>query len=331
MKIVDTALDGADRFQQRRPWLAFPFAVIKKFGDDRAGNLAALIAYYGFFSLFPLLLVLVSVLGIVLRNNPSLQQSILDSALKDFPVIGTQISKNIRGLTGNGLVLTVGIVGTLWGGLGVVQAAQEAMNEVWDVPLKHRPNFIMKRVRSLLMLAVLGTITILSTVLSGFGTSTGAKGALLRIAGIAVSLLLNLVLYLLAFRILTVADVSWGDVFPGAVVAAVLWTALQSLGGYYVTHQVKNASEVYGTFAVVIGLLVWFSLGAQITLYAAEINAVRSLRLWPRSLRQQPPLPETDVRTLRRKAKIEERLPQERVDVVFDQPDQGRGGRHDLG
>jgi YihY family inner membrane protein len=331
MRIVDRTVEAIDRFQQRRTWLAFPFAVIKKFGDDRAGNLAALIAYYGFFSLFPLLLVLVSVLGIVLRNNPSLQQSILDSALRDFPVIGTQISRNIRGLTGNAFALTVGIVGTLWGGLGVVQAAQEAMNEVWDVPLKRRPNFIMKRVRSLLMLAVLGTITILSTVLSGFGTSTGAKGVLLRMAGIAVSLLLNLALYLLAFRILTVADVSWGDVFPGAAVAAVLWTALQSLGGYYVTHQVKNASEVYGTFAVVIGLLVWFSLGAQITLYAAEVNVVRTKRLWPRSMRQQPPLSEPDVRTLRDKAKMEERIPPERVDVAFDQPERGREERHDVG
>jgi len=330
MKIVDRTVDAIDRFQQRRSWLAFPFAVLKKYGDDRAGNLAALIAYYGFFSLFPLLLVLVSVLGIVLRNNLSLQHSILNSALRDFPVIGTQLG-DIKGITGNGLALTVGIVGTLWGGLGVVQAAQEAMNEVWDVPLKHRPNFIMKRVRSLVMLAVLGTITVLSTVLSGFGTSTGAKGALLRIAGIAVSLVLNLALYLLAFRILTVADVSWGDVFPGAAVAAILWTALQSLGGYYVTHQVKNASEVYGTFAVVIGLLVWFLLGAQITLYAAEINVVRSRRLWPRSMRQQPPLHETDVRTLERKAKMEERLPQERVDVAFDQSEGGREDRHDVG
>ena len=305
---------------------------MKKYGDDQAGNLAALLAYYGFFSVFPLLLVLVSVLGLVLRDDQELQRRILESALRDFPVIGTQISRNIRGITGNSVALSIGIVGTLWGGLGVVRAAQDAMNEVWDVPLKDRPNFVVKLVRSALVLAILGTITVASSVLSGFGTSSGGEAAVLRVAGIAVSVLLNLVLYLLAFRILTVADVSWGDVLPGSIVAAVAWTGLQSLGGYYLTHQIRNASEVYGTFAVVIGLLVWLFLGAKVTLYAAEINVVRARRLWPRSLRPHLPLEEPDARTLERKAKVEERIPAERIEVSFDdRSGQERDDRHDLG
>jgi YihY family inner membrane protein len=319
MALLDRQMRQIDQFQQRRRWLAFPFAVVKKFGDDRAGNLAALIAYYGFFSLFPLLLTFVSVLGIFLKGNESLRQSILDSALRDFPVIGEQIAKNIHAITGDGVALTIGILGTLWAGLGVTQAAQSAMNQIWDVPRKGWPNFLKSRLRGLLLLAVLGTMTVASTFLSALATS-GAPGVLGALAGVAASLVVNLGLFLLSYRILTVRDVSWGDVFAGAAVAAVLWTGMQSLGGYYVTHQVKNASDVYGTFALVIGLLVWMYLGAQIFILAGEVNVVRKNHLWPRSLLQQPPLAPADKQVMERGAKVEERIHAEDVSVGFDEP-----------
>jgi membrane protein len=303
-----------DRFQQRHPTVGFPFAVVKKFGDDRAGNLAALIAYYGFFSLFPLLLVFVTVLGYVLRGHPDLQASVQHSALRQFPVIGQSIK--VKALTGSGLALGVGIVTTLWAGLGVTQAGQNAMNEVWDVPLRDRPNFLSSRLRGLLMLAVLGTITVASTFLAGVGTVSGKFGVLLRIVGLIGSLLLNLALYLLSFRILTRKDLSWADVLPGAALGAVLWTALQAVGGLYVAHQVQGAESTYGTFALVIGLLVWISLGAQITLYCAEINVVRKERLWPRSL-VQPPSSKEDRQVMTRSAKVEERRPEEQIEVRF--------------
>jgi YihY family inner membrane protein len=317
MSIIDRVLRRIDGFQQGRPRLAFPIAIFKKFGDDRAGNLAALIAYYGFFSLFPLMLTFVSVLGILLRDNQSLQQKILDSALRDFPVIGDQIARNIHAITGSGVTLGIGIAGTLWAGLGVTQAVQSAMNQIWDVPKKQWPNFFTSRLRGLLMLAILGTLTVASTFLSGLATS-GVPGVIGMAAGILASLVVNLALFLLAFRILTVRDLSWGDVFPGALVAAVLWTAMQGLGGYYLTHQIKNASEVYGTFALVIGLLVWLYLGAQTTLLAAEINVVRVTHLWPRSLTLKP-MVEADKRTMVRGAKVEERVREETVDARFEQ------------
>ena len=170
--------------------------------------------------------------------------------------------------------------------------------------------------RGLALLAILGTITVAATFASGFGASGG--GAWWKwFLGVLASLVLNLALYLLAFRVLTARNVSWGDVFPGAAFAAVLWTVLQIVGGYYVTHQLKGASNVYGTFAIVIGLLVWIYLGAQITLYGAEINVVRKDRLWPRSL-VQPPLAEGDKRTYEHTAAVEERRPEEDVEVSFD-------------
>jgi YihY family inner membrane protein len=329
---IKRILTRVDEFQQRRSWLAFPFAVVKKFGDDQAGNLAALIAYYGFLSLFPLLLVMVAVLGLILRGDPNLQARILDSALAQFPIIGDQLKRNITALTGQGagVALGVGTAVALWGGLGGMQAAQNAMNEVWDVPMKERPNFIKSRLRGLIMLVVLGTFILAATFMSGLGTSTGALGLALRVVGFGASVALNLAAFMLAYRVLTARDISWGQVFPGAVFAAIVWGALQAVGSFYVSHSLKHATAVYGFFGFVLGLLAWIYLGAQVTLYGAEINVVRVRRLWPRNL-VQPPLSDADERTLRDAAKAQERLPQQQVEVTFDEGEDSASAKASAG
>jgi YihY family inner membrane protein len=316
---IQAFLRRIDAFQQRHKVLAFPFGVVKKFGDDQAGNLAALIAYYGFLSLFPLLLVMVAVLGLVLRGSPDLQAKILDSTLTQFPIIGDQLKQNITALAGDGagVALGVGTAVALWGGLGGMQAAQNAMNVVWDVPMKNRPNFLKSRLRGLIMLVVLGTFILASTVMAGLGTSTGPLGFALRVVGFGGSILLNLAAFMLAFRVLTSRDLSWGDVFPGAVFASVAWGVLQAVGSFYLSHTLKHATAVYGFFGFVLGLLAWIYLGAQVTLYGAEINAVWVRRLWPRNV-VQPPLSEADERTLTDAAKAQERLPQQQVEVTFE-------------
>jgi len=312
MQAAERLLRRADGQQQQRAWIAFPYAVMKKFGDDQAGNLAALIAYYGFLSLFPLLLVLVTLLGLLLRNNPELQDTIRTSALANFPVLGEQISSNVHSLRGSGLALGIGLALSLWAGLGVTKVLQTAMNAVWNVPYRRRPNFWVSLLRAIIMLLVLGVITIASAAAGSVGG--GSDDWLVGILGIAMSLVLNLVLFLLAFRILTTEDVTWGDVFPGALVAALAWTTLQAIGGYIVSHRLQGASNTYGTFAIVIGLLAWIYLGAQVTLFAAEVNVVRKRRLWPRAI-VQPPLTEADERALKSYAGQEERVPEEDVNV----------------
>ena len=296
---VERAARRVDAFQQRRPVVGFPVAVFKKFGDDQGSRLAALVAYYGFFSLFPLLLVLVSVLGFVLSGDPSLRHDIVDSALGQFPVIGNQLRSGSGvsgGLQGNWVSIVVGGATAVWAGLGVAQAAQDAMNTVWDVPRSVWPNFLHRRLRALALLALLGLIVIASTFVSGYGSSGSASfGAW---SGWFLALLLNLVLFLVSYHVLTAEALAWRDVLPGAAAAAVLWTALQAAGGYVVTHQIRSSSDVYGTFALVLALFVWISLGAQIMLLCAEINVVRRRRLWPRSL-VQPPLTEGDERVYR--------------------------------
>lgn len=299
MNILERGARRVDAFQRRHIVTAVPFAVIKKFGDDDGGRLAGLIAYYGFFSLFPLLMVFVSVLGFVLSGHPTLRESIIDSAFAQFPVIGSSLrtGAKVERLSGNTLGIVVGAVTALWAGLGVAQSAQAAMNTVWDVPRSEWPNFIFRRVRALGLMALLGTIVIASTFVNGYGSS-GALHGHLAILGWLVGFVLNIGLFTLAYQILTATELRWRDVLPGAICAAALWTVLQGVGGYYVTHELRSADDVYGTFALVIALLVWISLGAQITLFCAEINVVVHRRLWPRSM-VQPPLCEGDMAVYR--------------------------------
>jgi membrane protein len=317
---VKKLIERIDRYQREHPSLGFPVAAAKKFGEDRAGHLAALVAYYAFFSLFPLLMVFTAVLGFALRGNDELQSAILDSALSQFPVIGEQIRENIGSVKGSGVALTVGIVTALWAGMGITNALQVALNTVWDVPIRRQPNFLIARLRSVAMLGVLGVMTVGAAILSGLGSTEGTIGISLRIVGIIGGILVNLLLLLLAFRILTNRKLSWGVVFPGAAVAALGWAALQLLGTWYLTNQQRGAEETYGEFAFVIGLLIWLYLGAQLTMYAAELNVVRAERLWPRGLRKEP-MTEADRRSLRRHAEVEERREDEDVDVRFDRSD----------
>lgn len=305
-----------DKFQQRHAVLALPLAVIKKFSDDGAGNLAALIAYYGFFALFPLLLLFTTVLGFVLQGDRSARDSIVHSAIGQFPILGSQVTGH--SLSGSGVGLAVGIVGTLLSGLGVTQAGQNAFNQIWGVPHKDRASFLNARLRGLGSLAVLGVLQVVSTAASG-AAGAGLGGVWLTIAGIILSLALNVVLFFATFRLLTDDSVPTRELWPGIILASILWEILQALGGLYINHVVKNASNTYGTFATVIGLLTWLHLGAQAVIYSAELNTVLSRKLWPRSLFGAER--EEDKRTLEQIAKTEERTEPQQVNVEFDERD----------
>ncbi len=275
-------LHALDRRQQRTPGLRFMAAVLKKFSDDGASQLAALIAYYGFFSLFPQLLVFVTVLGFVLQGNPSAQTSVLHSTLSQFPIIGNQLQENVHSLKGSGIALAIGLIGSILAGLGITGATQNAFNQVWYIPHKRRPNFLTWRLRGLGLLVVLGLMAIVSTAAAGYVTAQ-TTGAVTLVGGILVALAFNLLLFFTAFRLLTSDEVKTRNLIPGVIVAALLWQILQHVGGYYVDHVVRHAKQTSGLFAFVLGLLAWLYLGAQVTLIAAEINVVRARRLWPRS------------------------------------------------
>jgi membrane protein len=298
MNMAERALRAADKLQQRHAWLAAPVAVWKKFGDDQAGNLAALIAYSALVAIFPLLLVLVTVLDIVLKNNHALKQTVLN-ALDKYPAIGL-VEGSIGRLNQTGIALAVGLVGTFIGSLGVANSVQNALNSVWEIPFARRPGFPWSWLRSAALIIVVGLGFIATTILSGLAAGIGRvlPGAGSSVLAFAVSLVLNFGLFWLAFRLGTAREITWRQLWLGAAISAVIWQILQSFGGYFLSHQLAHASPLYGTFALVLGLITWLYLQAQLTLYAVEINVVQAYRLWPRSL-APPPYTEQDRHAFR--------------------------------
>ena len=290
---MTAVLARLDRWQRRHRWLAFPFAVIKKFGDDQAGNMAALIAYYAFFSIFPLLLVLSTVLGFVLHGHPDWQDAVTTSALKNLPLTG---GRHPAPLHGNVWALVVGLLLALWSGLGVAKSAETAFDSVYSVPRGDRPNFVAAIPRALRVVVVGGLGLITTTALSSAVTSAPSLGSVdlgpgLRVIGSAVAIVLNTALFATLFRWLTVHPVRWREALPGAVIAAVALQLFQLLATAFIGHKLKGANATYGNFGAVIVLLSWFYLQAQVVLLAAEVNVVRQYKLWPRSISDPPAKP----------------------------------------
>jgi membrane protein len=284
---VKAPLRRFDEYQQTKPALALPLGVFKKFGDDEGGNMVSLIAYRAFFSLFPLLLLMTTILGYVLADNEELRREVVNSTLAQFPIIGNQLRGGT--LQGSGVALAIGIVGSLLAGLGVVLETEASFDRCWGVAEDAKRGFLGSRLRAIGLLVVLGGLAVASTIVSGL-VSGGADlfGAGGRVLGIGIATVLNLFVFGAVFRLLTTDTVETRALVPGIVVATVGWEILQIAGGWYISHEVKNASAVYGTFALVIGLLAWIHLGAMFVVLGAETNVVRARRLWPRSMLSDP-------------------------------------------
>jgi membrane protein len=316
MNRAERAVRGLDRVQQRHAWLAFPIAVWKKFSEDQAGNLAALMAYYAFASLFPLLLVFVTVLDLVLHGDPALRDKLLDSAFSQFPGMKQHLAANVHSLGKTGLALAAGLLFAFLGARGVANAAQNALNRVWGVPFSRRPRFPWNQLRSLAIILGVGLGVIVTSLLSGLAAGTGhvITGAGANVATAIVSLAANVGLFWLAFRLATANEITTRELFPGALGSAVVWQILQLVGGYFVGHELARSSSLYGTFGIVLGLLTWLYLQAQVTLYAVEATVVRARKLWPRSL-APPPLTPQDLRAYAMYADAAQRRKDEHIIV----------------
>ncbi len=311
-----------DAFQRRHPAVGFPLAVLYKFFDDQGSYLAALIAYYGFVSLFPLLLLSTTILGFVLQGDPALQREILDSALSQFPVIGADLgTPDVIGGGATGVV--IGIVGSLYGGLGVATAIQNAMNVAWAVPRNSRPNPFKSRGLSVVLLLIVGLSVIATTALTALATAAAVVPALV----IGASVLLNAGVFVVAFRFAAARPLSVRDVAPGAITAAVAWQALQSFGAAYVQNVVQGSSATNGTFALVLGLLAFLYLASFVVVLCVELNVVRVEGLHPRALltpfTDDVELTRGDERAYTGLARKERTKGFERVDVTFDDDDDG--------
>jgi len=321
-------VDKIDGVQRRVPPLGLPIAVIYKYFDDQGPYLAAIVTYYAFVAIFPLLLLATSILGFVMQGDPELYQKVLDSALAQFPVIGSQLRGNVHSLTGSGLGLAVAIVTMIYGCLGAAGATQNAFNRAWAVPHNRRPNPVTARLRSLLLLLVLGAGVLVTTALAALTTGAGAYGAnvagVLRVGATLLAVVANIGLFTVAFRVLTASEVATRELLVGAVVAGVGWQVVQILGTYFVTHALKGSQEAYGVFGLVLGLIAWIYLLALVTVVATEINVVASRRLWPRALltpfTDRVTLTSADERAYTDYAGSEQRKGFEVIEVGFEPP-----------
>jgi YihY family inner membrane protein len=275
-------LARVDRAQQSDEKLAVAAATIKKYGEDQSSSLASVIAFWAFFSIFPLFLVLVTVLGYVLPSDR--RTEVLGRVASFFPLLHPS---TVGSLAGSWWPILLGGVSALWAGSAVVRMSQQAFDEVWEIPRRYRPSLVEQVRRSLFVLGTIGVGLVVATILSGYvtGRDTGVHlGWYGRLGGYLVSLALDVGLFVIAFRMLTKRDVTLRDVLPGALLAGAAFFVLQQISSLIISRYLGKAQGTYGAFATVITILWWFYLQAQITLLGAQLNVVLAERLFPRSL-----------------------------------------------
>ena len=313
-----------DRVQRRFPVFGVPIAIVYKYFDDQGNYLAAIITYYAFIAIFPLLLLASSIFGFILEGRPELQDQVLNSTLSQFPIIGEQLGRP-EGLRGSTAGVVVGSLAALYGSLGLGQAIQNAMNIAWSVPRNSRPNPFLLRLRSLLLLATAGLAVLALSVLSALGSNTEVFGprvdTTLRWLILLVTVLLNGVVLTLLFRLAAAGDRGWRSAAPGAFVVAVLWQGLQYAGTVYATRVLVETTAMNQTFALVLGLIGIIYIAAVTGVLGMEVNVVAARRLWPRALltpfTDRVELTEADRRAYGLYARAQRHKGFETVEVTF--------------
>jgi len=319
MNPIERGLRRIDRAQQRHKVPAFIVGVVKKYGDDNGGMLASSLAHSAFVSVFPLLLILVTILGLIASVNPTVQDEVLKAVATQFPLIGSKLTGNIHALHRSSIVgLIVGSVGVVWGGMGFAQAGLFTMEQVWNLPGPARPGYFPRLGRAVAFLGVLGIGVIATTLLTTVGIY-GSHPVIIVVGGELLAAVVNIGLYFAGFRVLTPKGVPSRSLMAGAVAGGAAWTGLQA-AGTIVVHHFQNTSSVYGYFGTVLGLVAWLYLAVEVSVYSAEINVVFARRLWPRSI-IQPPLTEADRSSLALQALQNQRREEQDVTVSFhDRP-----------
>jgi uncharacterized BrkB/YihY/UPF0761 family membrane protein len=237
-----------------------------------SGRNASVLSFFGFLSIFPLMLAATTILGFVLKDNENLQQRIIDGALADIPVLGSQLQADPTSLNGSVWALIIGLGGALWGATKAFVAMQGAFDDVWEIEVDHRDPMPKLRGKALLGLVLIGTAQVASlgitTIIQAVDLPLGG-----RIGFVVATVTINISMFAAMFRYLTAARLAWRDVWPGAVAAGVAYTLIQQFGTDIVVHVVANASDTYGQFALVLGIVTWLSLLAIATVMSAELIA----------------------------------------------------------
>jgi uncharacterized BrkB/YihY/UPF0761 family membrane protein len=311
---VRRVVGAVDGWQRRTPWAGAAYGVVKKFGDDNANLVVVAMAWYGFTSIFPLLLVAVTLLGFI--GQQGISDGLLHT-LQEFPVIGSNFKLEGRGaLHGSTIGLIIGLIGLLYGAQGVTQTVQQAMATVWNIPQTERTGFLPRLGRSLAGLFTIGAAFVINAFVTGYITG-GTHNYAIRIPVLAGLIAVNTGLYFATFALLTAKAIGPRGLLPGAMAGAVGFTALITVGTGLVAHQLKNASDTYGTFGTVIGIVAFLLLLAKISVYAAELNPVLARKLYPRALPLVDDLTDADRRVLGDLVHAERRRDDQAIGVGF--------------
>jgi YihY family inner membrane protein len=283
MEYLKRRLHWLDRLQRSHPIAGFPVAVIKKYSDDKGGYQAALLTYYGFLSLFPAILISITLVRWLLQSDSQLRQRIITSITNYVPLIGQDLQENLHGFSKTGLPLLVGMFVLLYGLRGAADVYRHTVNNVWRVPDEERSGFWAALARSGIIIAIAAIGFLGSAVLTGYA-SASKHDLLPRILLLLASSLVIFVAFLLATKLSLSRRVKRREIWLSAAITTVGLLLLQNLGGYLLSHELKNLNSLYGTFAAVLGLFFLIYLQSQILVYSLEINSVKALRLWPRKL-----------------------------------------------
>jgi len=283
MKPLNTLIRKLDTWQQRHHLSAVTVAVIKKFGEDGAGQQAALLTYYTFLSLFPLLLVLTTLTSVIASSHPQIQQDIIRSTTNYFPVLGSQLSNHIHTLHKNGVALLIGIILTLYGARGVADAFRRGVQHIWHVPKAQRIGFPKTVPHSLMLIVVGGLGFIGASIFTGLAAAAG-HGWLFRVLSVGVNLFMLFWLFTFLLVVCLPSHISIKDTRSGALSAAAGLVLLQGLGGYLLKTELQRLDALYSYFAIALGLLFWIYLQARVLYYAVTLAAVHTQHLWPRSI-----------------------------------------------
>jgi membrane protein len=268
----------------KESWPAILKRTFKQFSEDQLPTWAAALTYFGVLSLFPMLLALVSVLGVI---GPSATQPLLDNLSSVAPGPAKDILTNVlTSLQANqgssGLALIIGLATAIWAASGYIGAFMDAANNVWDVP-EGRPIWkkIPVRLGVTVVLLVLLTVTALAVVFTGplaqkVGDVIGLGGTFVDIWSIAkwpvLLVIVSFMISLLYWACPNVKQPGFPWITPGGVLAVVLWLAASALFALAVAN-FGSYNKTYGSLGGVIIFLTWLWITNILVLLGAEFNS----------------------------------------------------------
>jgi membrane protein len=268
----------------RRAWGAVLKRTVAEFREDNVTDWAAALAYYGILSVFPALIALVSVLGLV---GPSATDPLLTNLGSFAPGPAHQILENaLRGITehrgGAGLLFVVGLAGALWSASAYIGAFIRASNSIWDVE-EGRPIWKTIPLRLAITIVTLILLTATAVAVTVTGPLADKVGKLLGVGSAAVTvwdiakwpvliLVVSLMFSILYYAAPNVRQPAFRWVTPGGILAVIVWIVVSALFGLYAAN-FGSYNKTYGSLGAVVIFLVWLWLTNVAILLGAEFNA----------------------------------------------------------